>query len=129
SNTKVAIVDADFASGKLAEYLGLGIERGWEAVLDGGETVWEVMIESMKDRLAILPFVSKTADESTASSSYRIAATLQELANQYEVLIVDAGPIVMESSALTWLLKSGSGVDSLILAHDFRRSDVSGLAA
>jgi Mrp family chromosome partitioning ATPase len=128
-NTNVALVDADFASGKLAEHLGLGIERGWEAVLDDGETVWEVMIESVKDRLTVLPLVSKSADESIPSSSYRIAATLQELANQYEVLIVDAGPLVMESLTPHWLLKPGSGIDSLILAHDARRGDVSRLAA
>jgi Mrp family chromosome partitioning ATPase len=128
-NTKVAVVDADFASGKLAEHLGLGIECGWEAVLDGGEAVWEVMIESTQDRLAILPLVSETAEESIISSSYRIAATMQELANQYEVVIVDAGPLVMESSAPHWLLKPGSGVDSLILTHDVRRGDVSRLAA
>ena len=74
---RIALVDADFASPRLAESLGLGVDRGLETVIAGRETLWDVMIESVTDRLAILPSVGTAAAETAIDSLHRMAGALR----------------------------------------------------
>ncbi len=122
SDTKVALVDADFANPRLASQLSIGVQRGWESVLCGEESPWEVMIESLADRLALLPLGAPATPEETSIGSYRIAATLHELAEHYEVVLIDAGPIGLDDTIPHWLFDSSAGVQATILAYDARRS-------
>ncbi len=128
-NMQVAIVDADFASPSLAERLGLSVEQGWEAVLDGRESIWELMIESKADRLAVLPLAGPVAIDTVVGLQYRVAAAFQELSEHYDAIVVDAGPIAVESSNLNWLLQPNCGVSGLVVAHDVRRNEGTRLAA
>jgi Mrp family chromosome partitioning ATPase len=124
---KVAIVDADFSSPQIASQLGLGIESGWETALEGQNHVWDVMIESKTDRLAILPLNSPPAKDAVPNLPLRVAANLLELAEQYELVIVDAGPMTSGSITEIWL-QPGSGIDGWIVVHDERRGSAAALA-
>ena len=124
----VALVDADFFNPSLAAHLHIAIDRGWEAVLRSEETLWEVMIESVSDRLTIVPLSSSAAEETTPAA-FRIAATLNELAEHYDVVLVDAGPILTESYDSQWLLEPDLNVHNVILAHDVRHTQPHRLAA
>jgi len=41
-HAKVVLVDADFSNPSMAAQLCIDVDRGWEAVLDDTETVWDV---------------------------------------------------------------------------------------
>ena len=132
--TRLVLVDADFATPSLVERLGIGVARGWESVLAGDELLWEVMIESVADRLALLPLAATVNAEYLAGAMFRLAATLHELADHYEVVLVDAGPLAAEwatqqSNFTQWLLEPSVGVQGIILAHDVRHGEPGRLAA
>lgn len=129
ANVKLALVDADFSNPRLASQLSIGVQRGWESVLCGEESPWEVMIESMADRLALLPLGAPATAEEISIGSYRIAATLHELAEHYELVLIDAGPIGLDESSAHWLFESTAGVQAAILAYDARRGAPNQVAA
>ncbi len=124
---KVVILDADFASPKLAQQLSLRIEAGWEAVLADGQSVWESMIESTADRLAIVPLAPANAVAVDENDHYRITAVLQELSERFDAVVVDGGTIELASESRDWKLQTTSGINGWIVAHDVRRSDVASL--
>jgi Mrp family chromosome partitioning ATPase len=128
-NTKIALVDADFSNPSLAAQLSIAIEQGWEAALDGEATMWESMIESVADRFAIAPLAANVAKHDITPAAFRIAAVLGELAEHYDVVLLDAGPIGAESVTTGWLLEPSVGVHNIILAHDVRRPESHRLAA
>ena len=126
---KVALVDADFANPKLANQLSIGVHRGWEAVLCGEESPWDVMIESLADRISILPLGAPATAEEVSIGNYRIAATLNELAENYDLVLIDAGCIGADESASQWLFEPNVGIQATILAYDARRSAAGQVAA
>src|SRR4029079_9877501 len=79
----------------------------------------EVLIESLDNQLAILPLPGEPCD--IAPSARAIGASLAELAEHYEVVLVDAGPICEQLTTI-WLCEAGNCVDAVILAHDVRRT-------
>jgi Mrp family chromosome partitioning ATPase len=127
-HAKVVLVDADFSNPSMAAQLCIDIDRGWEAVLDDTETVWDVMIESAADRFALLPLGAGIGNYEMPAP-FRIAAVLGELAEHYDLVLVDAGPISPETPASQWLLESDTNVHSVILAHDVRHTKAHQLAA
>ncbi len=120
ANIKLALVDADFANPRLASQLSIGVHRGWESVLCGEQSPWDVMIEAMADRLALLPMGAPATPDEISIGSYRIAATLNELAEHYDLVLIDAGPIALDG-APHWLFDAAAGVQATILAYDARR--------
>ena len=103
AGAKVVLVDADFDSPQLAARLGLGVAGGWQQTLVDGQPVWEAMVESLDDHLAILPLVprsttlenaspTQTAAEFTCQHSQAIRRHLDELRQHFDVILVDAGP-------------------------------------
>jgi Mrp family chromosome partitioning ATPase len=116
---KIAIVDADFASPSLGTQLGVATELGFDGVLRGEAELAEVLIESLDNQLAILPLPGEPREVSP--SAHAIGTALAELAEHYEVVLVDAGPICEQSTA-SWLCEAGNCVDAVILAHDVRRT-------
>ncbi len=124
----VALVDADFALPQIAPRLGLSIEGGWETAIEGRNSVWEVMIESKADRLAILPLMPNLSNDGLRKSAFRAATDLHELAEQYDMVIVDVGPLAGGSPAECFL-QPGSGIDGWIVVHDVRRGSGAALAS
>ena len=125
---RVAVVDADFASPSVASKLGVNAEAGWETALHGEQSVWEVMIEATADRLSIVPLVAARFADQMPRPVYGITAVLSELAEHFDVVLIDAGPLA-EGDAADWLLDPAAGVQGVILAHDTRQGDASRLAA
>ncbi len=125
---KVALVDADFSNASLAAQLYIDVDRGWEAVLDDSETLWEVMIESATDGLAILP-LARNLGHYESPAAFRVASALGQLAEHYDIVLVDAGPLNAETPASQWLLEPENGVHSVILVSDTRQTKPHQLAA
>jgi Mrp family chromosome partitioning ATPase len=127
-NERIALVDADFANPALAAQLGLSIDRGWEKSLHGEEALWEVMIESVADRFSLAPLaIDRKITESTPAA-FRIASIFGELADHYDIVLVDAGPLGADAAG-NWLLEPAVGVHNIIVAHDVRNNQAHRLAA
>ena len=87
---KVVLVDANWSNPQLAQSLGLLPQIGWEETLCGGLPLEEVVIESLADGLAVLPVREPSA--STIAEA-QIAASLDILAREFDVVLVDLGPL------------------------------------
>jgi Mrp family chromosome partitioning ATPase len=127
ARAKVAIIDGDFTNPCLSHQLGIGPESGWETVLLGNQQLAEITIQSAADRIALVPLVSAVASREAAQLSYRIAVSLAELADHYDLVLVDAGP--MSGEVANRFVQPSSGVQGIILTHDVRRGEASRLVA
>ncbi len=135
SGAKVLLVDADFESPEMAARLGLGIQSGWPQALAGGHSPWEAMIESLDDRLAILPLAPRTAFGAAATVDANDAPAdvlrphLDTLRQHFDVVLVDAGATKASHSAAneTDPLSLAAGFDGAILVADARAASVSRL--
>jgi Mrp family chromosome partitioning ATPase len=107
---KVVMVDADFDHPKLARRLGLLPESGWEEVLAGELPLAEVLIESLEDRVALLPLPAPLSTESGLPAP---AASLDPLRRHYDLVLVDLGEVGAEAAARNW-------IDAVVLVHDVR---------
>jgi Mrp family chromosome partitioning ATPase len=116
---KIAVVDADFASPSLSAELGIATELGFDGILRGEAELAEVLIESLDNQLAILPLPHEPSQ--MTATPHAVGKSLADLAEHYEVVLVDAGPVCDESTA-SWLCEAGNCVDAIILAHDVRRT-------
>jgi Mrp family chromosome partitioning ATPase len=130
----VALVDADFAKPALAKQLGLEVGLGWEAACCHGDSIWEAAIESMDDHLTLVPLGRAIGDAELASAHYQIAAAIETLGQQYDLVLLDAGTLdtdrpQLQQTSTRWLNDPAIGIDGIILAHDVRNSDGSRLAA
>jgi Mrp family chromosome partitioning ATPase len=128
SRIRVAVVDADFAAPSVASRLSIGAECGWETSLCGEQSVWDVMIEATTNRLSIVPLSAAHFADEMPRPVYGIAAVLAELAENFDLVLIDAGPL-SNGNATDWLFDPAAGVQGVILAHDARRNDASRLAA
>jgi Mrp family chromosome partitioning ATPase len=128
ANRSVVLVDADFSNPGLIQQLSVRVDRGWEAVLRGEKALWDVMIDSIADRVAFVPLTPEVVVDGVPAAQ-QLANTFAELADHFEFVLIDAGPLGGESATSQWLLDSAAGVHGVILAHDVRRQSASRIAA
>jgi len=120
---KVVLVDADWNNPQLAQSLGLLPQIGWEETLGGGLPLEEVVIESLADGLAVLPVREPSA---SPIAQDRIAASLDILAREFDVVLVDLGALAQAENESTALPEGGPSryaaarMDAIILVQDVR---------
>jgi Mrp family chromosome partitioning ATPase len=131
AGAKVAIVDANFVAPQLAARLGLVIGIGWETVLALPEktSLWETMVESLDDRLTVVPLASRSRLQMTGEIAARLAASLAELRDAFDIVLVDAGPAGAAEPQSNWLSARGNGIDAAILLSDVRSAMAERLAS
>jgi Mrp family chromosome partitioning ATPase len=125
AGAKIAMVDADFAAPQLAGRLGLVIGIGWETVLALPEktSLWETMVESIEDRLSVLPLASRSRLTVSGEIAVRLADCLRQLSEAFDLVLVDVGPISLDDPQSSWITAPGSGLDAAILACDVRSAE------
>jgi Mrp family chromosome partitioning ATPase len=125
SGAKVALVDADFAAPQLAGQLGLVIGIGWETVLALPEktSLWETMVESIEDRLTVVPLASRSRLNVSGAIAERLADCLGQLSEAFDLVLVDIGPMSLTDPKASWLTAPGNGLDAAILACDVRSAE------
>ena len=110
------LVDANWSNPQLAQSLGLLPQIGWEETLCGGLPLEEVVIESLADGLAVLPVCEPSA--STIARG-QIAASLDILAREFDVVLVDLGPLAqVEDEAPSRSV--AARMDAVILVQNVR---------
>lgn len=88
----VAVVDAEFDRPGLAAAVGLAIEDGWERTLLAGAPLSESVIQSLADRISIVPLARPCrGSDSGAALADGAAPVLRTLAAHFDIVLVDAG--------------------------------------
>jgi Mrp family chromosome partitioning ATPase len=120
---KVVLVDANWSNPQLAQSMGLLPQIGWEETLCGGLPLEEVVIESLADGLAVLPVREPSASTITQA---QIAASFEILTREFDVVLVDLGPLVQFENEDTSLHEGAPSrdvaarMDAVILVQNVR---------
>ncbi len=117
---RVVLVDADFARPQLAARLGLVPQVGWEAVLAGRAALAEAMVESIEDRLVLLPVREAFAGAGLPlGHEAAVGRSLEQLAAAVDLVLVDVGPLKERAVAEGLLLRAmGPVLDALVLVEN-----------
>ncbi|HEX4000589.1 MAG TPA: cellulose synthase operon protein YhjQ/BcsQ [Pirellulales bacterium] len=127
---KVVVVDADFEVPQLAARLGMTLESGWERILADGLPVWDALVESMDDRLTLLPLAPRPASvaaqppvgEFVANHAAAIREHIGLLRKHFDVVLVDAGAIkaIRADARPRGPLAIANALDAAIMVSDAR---------
>jgi Mrp family chromosome partitioning ATPase len=88
---RVILVDAHFDAPGLADSLGLAAQVGLEDTLTGNKPLIEALVESLEDRVVVLPLRQPAATDWRLSIA-RLKSSLDELRRHCDVVLIDAGP-------------------------------------
>ena len=127
---KVLMVDADADDPQLDRRLGLAPEAGWQDVAAGRVALAEAVIESVEDRLAVLPFGARGADGAAPKGDAPLAAAaLEILRRSYDLVLVDLGPSCAAASGQRLPAQTAAGaIDAIVLVCDVRSTSREKLA-
>jgi len=120
---KVLLVDADFEHSQLADALGVLPQVGWDDVLWGNQPLAEALIESLDDHLSLLPLRQPAAGPQRRTPAAQWKASLSELTQNYDIVLLDAGPLTDDRKACdTAALAAQHPIDSALVVCDLRRA-------
>jgi Mrp family chromosome partitioning ATPase len=89
---RVILVDAHFDAPGLADSLGVAAQAGWEDALTGEKPLSEALVESLEDRLIVLPLREPAAADWRLSVA-RLKSSFDELRRHCDLILIDAGPV------------------------------------
>jgi capsular exopolysaccharide synthesis family protein len=90
TGARVALVDANMRTPGVSRYLPLDDSPGLSDVLTGTASVDDVLQDSLDGRLTVLPPGERPADPGEALASPRLAATIRDLTDRFDIVLVDA---------------------------------------
>jgi Mrp family chromosome partitioning ATPase len=148
---RVVLADADFQDPRLSKRLGLAPQSGWEEVLGGRLPLGEVAIESVLDRLVLLPVcrpltgiekgvrtifqeespmaTSPNCRENSSDPFFDAAAALGVLRERYDLILLDLGRLYKRSKTAIGPFDSAGGwIDAAVLVHNVRATSQTELA-
>ena len=119
---KIAVLDADFDNPLLARRLGLLPEAGWEEVLAARLPVEEVIVESVQDRLAVVPLCGPPPWQGRSAEELPDPATsLRALGEHYDLVLVDWGEFGDGTQSGSVSIPAiVDGIDAMVLVHNVR---------
>jgi Mrp family chromosome partitioning ATPase len=118
---RAIVVDADLDHPRLARRLGLATEAGWEAVLAGRLPLPEAIVESLQDRLSLLPVNGPAAGQEYDLPEHPDPATMNVLRRHYDLILVDLGrPNKRTRIDLAMPESSNSWVNTVLLVQNVR---------
>jgi Mrp family chromosome partitioning ATPase len=122
---KVALVEGDWNQPQLARRLGLLPQYGWEDVLSGRFPLEEVLIESIAERLVILPVREPFGvAELPADAMARLAETWTSLRHHFDIVLVDPGALCNSPMLDRQLAGAMAGrIDAALLVKNLRCHD------
>jgi Mrp family chromosome partitioning ATPase len=116
---RVALVDANWSDPQLAQRLGLLPQVGWDETLAGRLPLEEVAVESIEDRLVVLPVC--TPCEVDTDDEKRVAATLDTLSKHFDVVLVDLGGLEDRDKVATPPARAVDAcLTGVVLVHNVR---------
>ncbi|MCA7996642.1 polysaccharide biosynthesis tyrosine autokinase [Burkholderia metallica] len=117
SNKRVLLIDSDLRRGELARRFGMRPEIGLSTVLRGGGTAAAAIVRDVAPNVDLLPAGPHVDRPVELLSSDRLSALLTHVARDYDVVLLDAPPllpvtdaVVLAAHADTILLAARAGV-------------------
>ncbi len=119
---RIAVVDADFDDPRLAKRLGLVPQLGWEDALAGRVPLAEVAIESLNDRLIVLPACEPAASpEQNPGDFPEPAALMGPMSQDCDLVLLDLGRVSKRGQSGVGLMDGAGGwIDAAVLIHNVR---------
>ena len=97
SGWRVLLIDGDFERGTLSKTLEAGGNAGLFDLIEGRAMVSSVVLSDPESGLNFLPLGNATLPASREPDPKTIAQKLSELANQYDLVIVDSGAVLADN--------------------------------
>jgi Mrp family chromosome partitioning ATPase len=117
-NVPVALVDGDHLSPEIGHSLGIEPRIGWNANAPDGP-LGEVAVASVSDRLVVFPLQRSPKTILSQQNGPAVAQMLHELAGQFELVIVDVGPMFV--AAYHWFQSPvANQVHAALVVRDMR---------
>ncbi len=110
---RTVIVDADLTGPMVARLLGLRPEVGLDDVIEDGKAIADALIDAPDDHLSILPMRTAISRPRDFLASPAWTCTLARLRREFDLILVDGGPLFTGLSAAV-LHRS---VDAAVLVH------------
>jgi protein-tyrosine kinase len=110
---RTLLVDADLTGPMLARLLGLRPDVGLDDVVESGQALSDALIDAADDHLGILPMRSALTRPRDFLTSPAWTCVLARLRREYDLILVDGGPLFNGLSA-TVMHRS---VDAGVLVH------------
>ena len=117
---RVVLIDADVEQPQIAARLGMLVETGWETSLAGELPPGEALIESLRDRLTIVPLMHPVAESQVSAAGACLKQVLDRLQAEFEVVCVDAGPMAESDETGHETLFGRTQIDAAVVVHDVR---------
>ncbi len=119
---RVILVDADFERPRVARRLGLAPQVGWEEVLCGRVPLAEAVIQSLHDRLDLLPVREPLSDAMNLSGEpWDPSSIIGVLREHYDLVLLDLGRVSKWSKSGVGVFASAARwIDAVILVHNLR---------
>jgi len=127
AGVRTALVDGDFQKPGLADALGIEVITGWDEVLATGAPLQEALVVSKQDDLTLLPLSDKIARPQQLVRNLQVAVGLRALAEQYDLVLVDAGPVLGSDATTPALLQQLDEVN-VVLMHNVQTTSTETLA-
>jgi capsular exopolysaccharide synthesis family protein len=119
----VCLIDADLRRPMVAEYLGLDRKEGLTTALLGAGDVDDLLQPSEVDRLFVLASGQIPPNPSELVGSEEMKRVLDRLASRFDVVIIDAPPLVPFTDAAV-LSQHVGGVVVVVGAQELRDEDL-----
>jgi tyrosine-protein kinase len=96
---RVVLVDGDLRKSNVGTYLGISSAAGLTSVLAGQHELRDVVVQYGRNTLAVLPSGPTPPNPSELLGSQQMADLLATLANHYDVVVIDAPPLLPVTDA------------------------------
>jgi capsular exopolysaccharide synthesis family protein len=110
---RTLVVDADLTGPMVARLLGLRPEVGLDDVVEHGQALTDALINAPHDHLAVLPMRSAVRRPRSFLASPAWTCTLARLRREYDLVLLDGGPLFIGLSAAVF----HRSVDAAVLVH------------
>jgi succinoglycan biosynthesis transport protein ExoP len=118
---RVVLVDGDLRKPAVGTYLGISNAAGLTSVLAGRHELRDVVVTYGRDTLAILPSGPTPPNPSELLGSQQMSDLLAMLANHYDIVVVDAPPLLPVTDAA--VLASAADGAVLVIRHGKTRRE------
>ena len=122
ASASLLVIDADLRNPSLARSLGLAPQTCWRSVCSNSGALGDAMIESIADRMVVMPLEDSHETTVTAIDNEQLSSDIQNVSQQHPALLVDFGSFESAQSS-NMLPALANQLDAILLVHDQRRGD------
>jgi capsular exopolysaccharide synthesis family protein len=121
SGARVILVEGDLRKPAVGTYLGISNAAGLTNVLAGQHELRDVIVSYQRDTLAVLPSGPTPPNPSEMLGSQQMRHLLSSLAKHYDLVIIDAPPLLPVTDAA--VLAAGSDGAIIVVRHGKTRRE------